>query len=229
MASVIVLAGGSSDERDVSARSGAAVASALEQAGHSVVQSDPAYGLPSDKLQQADVAFPVLHGAGGEDGSLQKQLDDMGITYVGSGVAASELCFDKWQYKQFLRTHDVPLPNGKLVDITSFWNSQFVLQPFVLKPNDGGSSVDTLIHRSSEKPDEETINELFSRHRHLLVEELVEGTEITMSVLGQEALPVIEIIPPESGEFDYENKYNGKSQELCPPENVAESIQAEAQ
>ena len=62
----------------------------------------------------------------------------------------------------------------------------------------------------------------------MLLEELVEGIEITVAVVGDQALPVIEIIPPEAGEFDYENKYNGRSQELCPPEHVAEDIQAEA-
>lgn len=228
MASVIVLAGGSSDEREISFRSGAAVAAALERAGHSVRQMDPVTEFNKTKLQAADVVFPVLHGQGGEDGSIQKQLEDLGVAYVGSGVEASELCFDKWQYKQFLRTHNIPMPNGKLVDEISFWNSQFVLRPFVLKPNDGGSSVDTLIHRTYEKPDEQTIRDIFTRHSHLLIEELIEGTEITVAVLGEQSLPIIEIIPPESGEFDYKNKYNGKSQELCPPKNVAEGVQEEA-
>jgi D-alanine-D-alanine ligase len=228
MAQVIVLCGGTSDEREISNRSGASVIRALKAAGHEVQELDPANGLNADKLRAADVVFPVLHGAGGEDGEIQKELDDLGVPYVGSGVEASELCFDKWQYKQFLQTHDLPTPNGQLLDITSFWASPLSKRTFVLKPNDGGSSVDTYIHRGGNVP-ETTIRDMYSRHSKMLLEELVEGIEITIAVLGERALPVIEIIPPESGEFDYENKYNGKSQELCPPEHVNEDVQQKAQ
>lgn len=228
MADVIVLCGGTSDEREISQRSGASVARALETAGHRVAELDPANGLPADKLRAADAVFPVLHGAGGEDGVLQQRLDDLGVAYVGSGVKASELCFDKWQYKQFLRSSGLPTPNGRLLDITSFWASPLSTRTFVLKPNDGGSSVDTFIHRGGSVP-KETIADIYSRHPKMLLEELVEGIEITVAVLGGQPLPVIEIIPPESGEFDYENKYNGKSQELCPPEHVDGGIQRQAQ
>lgn len=228
MIKVAVLAGGSSDERAVSVRSGAAVASALEKAGYSVTQLDPASGFSAEKLQGSDVVFPALHGQGGEDGSLQKQLDEWGVPYVGSGVESSELCFDKWRYKQLLQARSLPTPDGRLEDMTGFWNSTLSRRPFVLKPNDGGSSVDMYIHRSAAEVPHDTIMQLFSRHKKMLLEELIEGTEITVSVLGDTALPVIEIIPPESGEFDYENKYNGKSQELCPPQHVSESIQEKA-
>jgi len=227
MAQVIVLCGGTSDEREISERSGSSVVRALEAAGHSVTELDPANGLPAEKLRAAEVVFPVLHGSGGEDGEIQKQLEDFGICYVGSGVEASELCFDKWQYKQFLHSHSLPTPNGQLLDITSFWASPLAKRTFVLKPNDGGSSVDTYIHRGGTVP-QQTIADMYSRHPEMLLEELVEGTEITVAVLGDRALPVIEIIPPESGEFDYENKYNGKSQELCPPEHVSEDVQSQA-
>ncbi|HSX37127.1 MAG TPA: D-alanine--D-alanine ligase [Patescibacteria group bacterium] len=229
MASVIVLSGGSSDERAISLRSGSAVIAALKQAGNQVEQLDPADGLPEAKLQACDTVFPVLHGSGGEDGEVQKQLDDLGVAYVGSGVKSSELCYDKWQYKQFMQTHGLPTPDGRLVDITGFWSSTLSRQRFVLKPNDGGSSVDTYIHRTSSEAPKDVIADLFSRHPKMLLEELVEGVEITVGVLGDKPLPVIEIIPPESGEFDYENKYNGKSQELCPPEHVNGSIQTAAQ
>ena len=227
MAKVLVLLGGTSDEREISFRSGAAVTAALRAAGHSVEEIDPSSGLNHEKVATADIIFPVLHGTGGEDGQIQKELEDMGVPYVGSGVESSELCFDKWVYKQFLQTHDIPTPNGQLLDETSFWASPFSKNKFVLKPNDGGSSVDTYIHRGGEVP-AETISDIYSRHPKMLLEELIEGTEITIGVLVDEPLPVIEIIPPESGEFDYENKYNGKTQELCPPQNVSEDIQAKA-
>jgi len=228
MAFVIVLAGGSSDERAVSERSGAAVAAALAKHGHTVKQINPATGLEAELLKQCDVVFPVLHGKGGEDGEIQKQLDELGIVYVGSDVAASELCFDKWVYKQFLRDKGLPVPNGEIASADNIWGFSLIAQPFVLKPVDGGSSVDTYIYRGG-TIDKTFISDIFTRHPKLLLEELIEGSEITVAVLGNQSLPVIEIIPPASGEFDYENKYNGKSQELCPPQNINAEVQHQAQ
>jgi D-alanine-D-alanine ligase len=228
MAYVLVLAGGSSDEREVSLRSGEAVAKALKAAGHEVVQFDPAHGISAQNIRGYDVVFPVLHGKGGEDGSVQAELEKFGVPYVGSGAAASELCFNKWNYKQFLQTHDLPVPAGRLVDESGFTKDALYRESFVLKPFDGGSSIDTLIHRGGTMVNQTQIHDIFSRHERMLLEELIAGTEITVAVVGTEALPVIEIVPPESGEFDYENKYNGKSQELCPPKSVSEELQARA-
>ena len=227
MAKVLVLAGGNSTERDVSLRSGMAVVKALRAAGHTVTQFDPERGIAAKDVAGVGVAFPVLHGIGGEDGTIQAELDKFGVPYVGSGVAASELCFDKWDYKQFLQTHQLPVPEGTLIGKAGF---DALTHPagFVLKPNDGGSSIDTYIYRGNGPVDQAQVNDLFSRHGRMLFEELIVGTEITVAVVGDEALPVIEIVPPESGEFDYENKYNGKSQELCPPKSVSDALQAEA-
>lgn len=229
MAKVLVLCGGGSDEREVSLRSGASVKAALLQAGYQVKEFDPVEPVTKDVLKGCDVVFPVLHGAGGEDGSLQHQLDELGIPYVGTGAEASELCFDKWRYKQLLIESGFPVPRGEMVDESGFWQSEFIKKPFVLKPFDGGSSIDNILSRDKQPdPDKEAVKDIFSKHPRMLIEELVEGVEITLPVLDQEALPAIEIIPPESGEFDYENKYNGKSQELCPPRHVEDGVQAKA-
>lgn len=231
MAKVLILAGGTSDEREVSLRSGGSVKVALETMNHQVGVADPA--SPNFDLGTVthgyDVVFSVLHGKGGEDGLMQAELDKTGVPYVGTGTAASELCFDKWRYRSKLLGVGVSLPKGELVDIESFWQSPLTRQPFVLKPFDGGSSIDTLIVREPNKLEAAVVNDIFTRHAKMLLEELIEGIEITVSVLGDTALPVIEIIPPESGEFDYENKYNGASQELCPPVNVPKNVQREAQ
>jgi D-alanine-D-alanine ligase len=229
MSSVLVLAGGTSDERPVSLRSGAAVTAALKQKGHSVRELDPAAGLVAADLEGVDMVFPVLHGAGGEDGSLQSQLEAFGVRYVGSGAAASRLCFDKWRYKQLLTEKNMPTPDGALVDQTAFWQSELIKQPFILKPNDGGSSIDNILARESAALDKAAIGTLFAKHSEMLLERLIIGTEITVAVLGDASLPVIEIIPPPSGEFDYENKYNGQSQELCPPQHVETPLQIAAQ
>jgi D-alanine-D-alanine ligase len=230
MTTVLVLSGGNSDERAVSLKSGASVKAALEEAGYTVRVFDPAELLTEEVLSGIDVVFPVLHGAGGEDGSLQKSLDELGVRYVGTGAAASELCFDKWRYKQLLKQMGLPSPQGELVDEAGFWSSELSKAPFVLKPNDGGSSIDNLIDRNPRpEPDKNAVSRLFNNHSQMLLEELIRGQEITLPVLGHQALPVIEIIPPENGEFDYENKYNGESQEICPPRNVSIELQQKAQ
>nr|AIA19072.1 D-ala D-ala ligase C-terminus [uncultured bacterium] len=227
---VAVLAGGTSAEREVSLRSGAAVQAALEAKGYAVLMLDPHDGLSQSLLEQADVAFPVLHGIGGEDGSIQSLLDELKIAYVGTGAKESALCFDKWQYKQLLREHNLPVPDGALVNREEFAASPLTERPFVLKPNDGGSSVDTIIARDGlSGVDEHLRDDIFARHGRMLLEELIPGTEITVAVLDGHTLPVIEIVPPESGEFDYDNKYNGKSQELCPPQTVDPVVQQKAQ
>jgi D-alanine-D-alanine ligase len=231
MTRVAVLAGGLSDEREVSLRSGAAVAEALTAAGYAVTILDTIDNLAALRRSPVkfDVVFPALHGKGGEDGTVQQQLDDLMVPYVGTGAAASALCFDKWRYKQFLADRNYPVTTGELVEAKSFAATSLQEQPFVLKPYDGGSSIDTFIVRNPADAPLEKIHEAFERHNQLLIEPLVEGTEITVGVLGDEALTVIEIIPPTGGEFDYTNKYNGRTAELCPPEHVSEDAQARAQ
>jgi D-alanine-D-alanine ligase len=191
---------------------------------------DPADGLDEQTLKTADIVFPVLHGIGGEDGTLQAQLDKLGLPYVGTGAEASSLCFDKWRYKEVLDANAIPNPPGTLVTEAEFWQAPLRHKPYVLKPNDGGSSVDTVVKRG-DKPeaDEANLHDIFQRRKRMLLEALIEGQEITVAVLGNQSLPVIEIIPPPSGEFDYENKYNGQSQELCPPQHISPDVQSRAQ
>lgn len=231
MAKVIVLCGGDSDEREVSLRSGAAVAAALRTAGYDVAVCDPARQGPDyeSALQSAGIVFPVLHGAGGEDGTIQSWLEERNIRYVGADAASSALCFDKWRTKQALITAGLPTPEGAIVTRDTFSASPLADAPFVLKPFDGGSSVDTAIIRDISKYDKAGVLKLFDRHPQMLLEQLITGTEITVPVLLGEALPVIEIVPPKDGEFDYENKYNGRTQELCPAQSVSEDTQQQAQ
>lgn len=216
----MVLAGGISAEREVSLRSGAAVQAALRTAGHTADLFDvTAISLP-EGIDQYDVVFSVLHGTGGEDGAMQALLEAAGVAFVGSGAAASALCFDKWRYRQLLTAHDMPLAKGALVTAADFWEHELITLPFVLKPHNGGSSIDTFIVRDVSALPKAAIEQAFTRHPSMLLEQLIEGTEITVAVLGDNALPVIEIIPPTDGEFDYQNKYNGKTRELCPPQNI---------
>lgn len=192
---------------------------------------DPADAFSAQKAatQATDVVFPALHGATGEDGAIQKMLEDWRVTFVGSDSQASALCFDKDRFRKFMLEQGIMVPRGEVVSAEEFEKSDLRTKPFVLKPIDGGSSIDTLIVRRTTALDLRKVRDVFARHSQMLLEELIEGTEITVGILGEQALPVIEIIPPESGEFDYENKYNGATEELCPPRNVSEDLQQKAQ
>jgi len=231
MANVIVLAGGNSDEREISLLSGAAVATALTTAGHTVTVLDPSDGL--DKLlptfQEVEVVFPALHGLGGEDGVLQKFLESHRIPFVGTSAKASELCFDKDRCTELFEEHGVDVPKTELVTLDEFKASDLIKKPFVLKPNDGGSSIDTFIIRNVDGFNLNSVEAAFKEHGRMLLQDFISGVEITVAVLGEASLPVIEIIPPKGGEFDYENKYNGKTQELCPPQHVLPEAQVAAQ
>lgn len=231
MTKVAVLAGGTSEEREVSQRSGTAVAAALQTAGYEVVMLDPAH--PTDEYESqitaADVAFPIVHGKFGEDGSLQKYLEERDIPFVGADSQVSALCFNKWTYKNALLPLGIQVPHGEIVSAENYVRSGLITKPFVLKPVDGGSSIDTFIVRDPRTFDHEAIEHAFSRHPEMLLEQLIEGQEITVGVLMDAALPVIEIIPPTESEFDFLNKYNGKTQEICPPQHIDPAIQKSVQ
>ncbi len=231
MTRITILAGGSSSERAVSLRSGAAVQTALTSAGYDATIVDPAQ--PGDEydslVRSADVVFITLHGSGGEDGSIQSWLEERQQRYIGCDSAVSAICFDKWRYKEALRTANIRTPQGELVDRQAFLASPLSHRPFVLKPYDGGSSVDTFIIRDPADYDSSVVLASFERHERMLLEELVIGQELTAGVLIDGALPIVEIVPPTDGEFDYENKYNGRTRELCPPESLSLDIQTAAQ
>ncbi|MDQ3093863.1 MAG: D-alanine--D-alanine ligase [bacterium] len=221
-----VVCGGNSKEREVSLRSGIAVANGLIAKGHTVKIMDTS--ASDQELLSCDVTFPVLHGVGGEDGSFQLRLENLGIAYAGSDSKSSALCMDKSAYRDFMISNGFLMPEGAILNLSDYANSIFANQPHVIKPVNGGSSIDTLIIRDADNIDRFTVEELFKTHSKMVVEQLIIGDELTVGILNEEVLPAIEIIPPADGEFDYENKYNGKTQELCPPKNVSESIQLEA-
>jgi D-alanine-D-alanine ligase len=227
----IVLGGGISPEKEVSKRSAAAVKSALIQLGHEVTYIDPLdtpINTVIEAAKQTDGVFPILHGLGGEDGLIQKYLEAANVPYFGPSFKSCENTYDKSVFKRLLKKHTLPTPSGNVVTPGSFMKEPLAKAPFVLKPLGGGSSIDTFIIRTLPY-DETPLLEALHRYGTMLIEELIVGTEITVGVLGTTALPVIEIIPPQEQEFDYENKYNGATLELCPPENVSAKLQKQAQ
>lgn len=227
---ILVLGGGISPEREVSLRSLDNVQTALKNAGFEVQFYDPANGNTEllRLAKSANCVFPILHGAGGEDGALQRIFEQENIKFLGSGSISCQNILDKSKFYEVCKTNNIKIPKTEVADRGSIKNSSLSKSPFVLKPINGGSAVDTFIERTVPK-DFSKYDEVFEKHGKMILQELISGIEVTDGILGDRALPVIEIIPPPGEEFDFVNRYNGKSQELCPPKNVDEETQDKIQ
>jgi D-alanine-D-alanine ligase len=212
--SITVMLGGPGAEREVSLRSGAAVAKALRSLGHRVNELDPlepAWDLP----EGTQVVFLVLHGTYGEDGTVQRRLESLGVPYTGCGPEASRLGFDKSLSKQRFLEAGVPTARFTVLDSAAAgwplgWNP-----PVVLKPARQGSSVGLqFVERVADWG--RTLAEALRYDSRVLMEEKITGRETTVGILAGRALPLVEV-RPKSGVYDYQNKYTpGNTEYLCP-------------
>ncbi len=224
---VAVLMGGRSAEREISMLSGNAVLGALRERRVDAHAFDPKERAISDlKVDNFDRVFIALHGRYGEDGTVQGALELLGIPYTGSGVMASALAMDKWRTKLMWRSVGIPVPKDVLVQETSDWNAvvQSLGLPLIVKPVHEGSTIGlTKVRTTKELP---AAYELAARHdRMVLAEEFIEGRELTASILGDAALPLIRIEAPQ-GNYDYQNKYfSDETKYHCPAGIRAESEQ----
>jgi D-alanine-D-alanine ligase len=208
---ITVLMGGPSSEREVSLASGRAVADALESRGHRVTRADIS---PTDvsalDRPGMDVVFIALHGEFGESGHVQKLCEQRGLRYIGSGPRASELSLNKAAAKQRFKREGIPTPDWMVIeqfhprDAVAGWLAELP-PPVVVKPVDGGSSVDVTIARDDASRDR-ALDELLDSYGRAMLERYVPGRELTVGILGERALPVIEIVPAESF-YDYRAKY----------------------
>lgn len=251
---IIVLAGGKSDERDVSMSSGSQVANALLAKGHHVLLVDLMVGLPEqltfeeayerDKQSHyayeipetpatfkaedpeigpyilelcasADVSFLALHGGIGENGKLQALFDCFNIQYTGSNYEGSLLAMNKLVFKELIRFNGINTADW--TKVTCLEDVEQVKLPAVVKPIDNGSSIGISIVENQEALNaacEEALRH--SKYSYVLVEDKIEGREFSVGVLGENALPVIEL-KPKDGFYDYQNKYQkGRTEELVP-------------
>lgn len=251
---IVVLLGGNTSEREVSLRTGAGVARALETLGHEVALLDTGTGRflkdadhamklgtggpapihagqalattsGSEGLdvyvrsipRTADLVFIALHGGAGENGTLQALLDLAGIAYTGSGVLSSALAMDKAMSKRVFKVEGIPTPEWverwAPEDPSAPWHPELTAAeldsiggyPVIVKPNEEGSSVGITVARNASEL-RAGMEEARRYGRLVLVERFVEGRELTVGVIDQRALPVVEIIPHE-GWYDYEHKY----------------------
>ena len=220
---IAVLMGGPGSERDVSLATGQGVSRALRSLGAEVAEidvRDENFQLPSD----VDLAFLTIHGTFGEDGQLQRILERRGIAYTGEGVEGSRTAFDKIRSKEKFREHGVTTP---LWEVIHPGQRPTIPLPIVVKPPREGSTVGVVIVKN-EAEIESAISKAAKYGRELLVEQFVPGRELTIGILGDEALPIIEIIP-KGGFYDFTNKYpflnpqaGGGAEHVCPAKIDAE-------
>ncbi len=226
---ITVMLGGPSAEREVSLRTGAAVAESLRSLGHQVDELDPqkpGWVLPPG----TDVVFLALHGTYGEDGTVQTELEKLGVPYTGCGVEASRLAFDKVLTKQ--RCLDAQVPTAPFAVLS--WAEEpmpaHLQPPLVLKPVRQGSSVGLQFVDTKEQWPA-ALRESLKYDTEVLAEERIMGRETTVGILGGEVLPVVEV-RPKQGAYDYTNKYTaGNTEYLCPAPfeaGVTAQIQAAA-
>ncbi len=228
---VAVLMGGWSSEREVSLTSGRGVAAAIERLGHRVVAIDMERDVATKlSLASPDVVFNALHGTPGEDGSIQGMLDIMGLPYTHSGLTTSVIAIDKELTKQQLVPHGIRMPQGKVVTSESLYAGDPLPRPYVLKPVNEGSSVGVAIVTDASNygnPISRDAEGPWRHFDHLLAEPFIPGKELTVAVLGDEALAVTEL-KIDSGFYDYEHKYtDGRTVHVCPAE-IPEDIAAAA-
>jgi len=208
---MIVLKGGPGSEREVSLRSGAAVARALREGGYRVTELEITgreVALPAD----AGLCVNMVHGTFGEDGELQALLDARGVAYTGESAAGSRLAFDKLESKRRFEAAGVPTPRWERIAASA---RPSLPLPLVIKAPREGSSVGVHIVRAEEELIS-ALQDCASLDSEILVEEFVVGRELTVGVVGERAMAVVEIRPNE-GFYDYAHKYTkGASEYFCP-------------
>jgi D-alanine-D-alanine ligase len=226
---IAVLMGGPGSERAVSIATGTGAAKALRSLGVDVVEVDvkgPEFELPAG----IELAFLCIHGTFGEDGQLQQILEDRGVAYTGEGVAESELAFDKIRSKDAFRRDGVTTPYWQVVTLGQ---RPTIPIPFVIKAPRQGSTVGVHIIKSDREVDA-AMADVSKYDREVLVEKFIPGRELTIGILGDQALPILEIIP-KGGVYDFTNKYpflnpgaGGGAEHVCPakiPEEQTRAIQ----
>jgi len=233
---VVVLMGGWSSEREVSLTSGQGVVEALRGRGWTNVTPVDMDRNVATVLTgiRPDVVFNALHGTPGEDGTVQGMLDLMQIPYTHSGLETSVIAIDKELTKMVLVPGGIRMPKGKVVESETLYDGDPMPRPYVLKPVNEGSSVGVAIVTNEGNygnPIGRDVEGPWKHFDHLLAEPFIKGHELTVAVIGGEALCVTEL-KPKVGFYDYDSKYtDGLTEHVCPaqvPDNIAKSMMDKA-
>jgi D-alanine-D-alanine ligase len=229
---IVVLMGGWSSEREVSLMSGKGIVAALQERGFVNVTPVDMDRNVAQVLAgiRPDVVFNALHGTPGEDGTIQGLLDLMQIPYTHSGLETSVIAIDKELTKMVLVPHGIRMPKGRVVASKSLYEGDPMARPYVLKPVNEGSSVGVAIVTESGNyghPISAKAEGPWLHFEKLLAEPFIKGRELTVAVLGDEALCVTELKPVQ-GFYDFDAKYtDGLTEHVCPaqiPANVAKEM-----
>lgn len=221
---VLIVTGGTSSERPVSLNSAKQVKKGLEDSGHQAKLFDLKKGQQELKKQvkNFDVIFPVLHGAEGEGGDLQKFLLSLKKPFVGGDPKGFKQGWYKLPFKKSCDRNHI---------LTSAWrkvnNKKDVSRfdfPAVLKASDGGSSKEVVILKTEKDLNNTACKRLLASNADLFVERFLPGIEVTAAILENKALPLVEIIPPKGGWFDYKNKYSGATKEIPNAPSINQSL-----
>ncbi len=231
MQKIGILMGGFSSEREVSLRSGFAVQKALSGLGYQVINID--FGDVQELIRKlrsvnVDCMFNALHGRFGEDGQVQEILDEFEIPYTGSGAAASRLAMDKIASRKILEQNQIPVPEYKVFNKTRSENHGLNLEfPLVVKPAKEGSSIGLSI---AENPAAlfVALKNAFAFDQEVVVEKYIKGREITVGILEDNPLPVIEIVPKNKF-YDFQAKYTPGMSDYNVPADLPQQITRFAQ
>jgi D-alanine-D-alanine ligase len=209
--------GGCSAEREISLRSGKAVAAGLREAGYDVTEVDIRHESLEDLPDGLEAVFIALHGKFGEDGGIQQLLEERGLPYTGSGPESSRISFDKLLSKELFLSHGLPMAESVIMEQVGPPPASL---PLVIKPLREGSSIG--VHLVFEASDwDGCLEEALSHGGAVMVERFIEGRELTVGYAAGEVLPVIEIRPPE-GNYDFHAKYIGGCTEYIVPAEITD-------
>ena len=223
-----VLMGGPSEEREVSIATGKAVIKACAENGYTA----SGFGFTNNykkhlkKLKTQNIIFNALHGGIGENGKIQAWLDKNNIKYTGSGAVASSLCMDKAASKEIAKRNGIETPDWQLIQKAT--QKVKISLPFVVKPNDQGSTVGLSIVKNDQFI-QSAIDLAFQHGNKVIIEKFISGRELTIPIINEDAYPIVEI-NPKNNYYDYECKYTpGMSEYVCPADleqNLVEKIEA---
>jgi D-alanine-D-alanine ligase len=229
---IAVVMGGNSPERDISVRSGSEVVRALNSLGYDAQSLDfDERFLDALRQIKPDLVFIALHGPGGEDGHVQALLEYLSIPYTGSGLEAAALSMDKHLTKKLLAAEGLPTPVWDLYDLTGgtlpLLPGSLDL-PLVIKPRFQGSTVGVAIVHTHEEWTTAMLD-VSKTYAQILAEEYIRGREFTCAVLGEEALPIVEIVANRDGFYSYEAKYEPGGSTHIVPAPIDEGLAARLQ
>jgi D-alanine-D-alanine ligase len=216
---ILVLLGGKSRERAISFQSGKACYSAIKKIGYNVSKYDPVKNISSNiKKLKPDLVFNCLHGKYGEDGKIQKILENLKIPYTHSGVKSSENAMNKIKSKKIFIQNKIKTPDYKIIRKISDINNKISHSKFIIKPINEGSSLGVKIINKLTKSNIKQIKKLIKIYKVLIQEIYIEGKEIQTAVLGDKAIGSVEIIPKRKF-YDFRAKYlsSAKTIHLIPP------------